>query len=498
LFSHRAIHPKLTTLTTFHQITLRCLSILSTFVFFGQLYAQDSISSNSSFAVPSKFFTQVNKSSSQLQQKLDRKTAKALSSFEKKEKKINVKLVRIDSLAAKNIFADADKRYAELKNKLSNTDKITQYIPHLDSLSTSLKFLEQSNGLLSNAGDAKAKLEKSLASVRELETKFQQAEDLRKFLKERKEYLKQQLEKFGFAKQLKKMNKQVYYYSEQLKEYKATLHDPKKIEKKVLDLLSKTKLFKDFMRRNSMLASLFRMPGADITDPAYQASLAGLQTRSQVNGLIQQQVASGGPNAQAQFQQNLQQAQSKLNELKSKMLKYGNGSSDDEMPDFKPNGQKTRSFLQRLEYGTNMQTQRSNNLFPVTSDLGLSVGYKMNDKSIIGIGAAYKLGWGHNFRSIRLTQEGAGLRSFVDWKIKGSFWISGGYEMNYKTAFNSIDQLKTLNAWQQSGLLGVSKKVSLKTKFFKNTKLQLLWDFLSYRQVPRTQPIVFRVGYSLK
>jgi hypothetical protein len=122
----------------------------------------------------------------------------------------------------------------------------------------------------------------------------------------------------------------------------------------------------------------------------------------------------------------------------------------------------------------------------------------MNDKSIIGIGAAYKLGWGHNFRSIRLTQEGAGLRSFVDWKIKGSFWISGGYEMNYKTAFNSIDQLKTLNAWQQSGLLGVSKKVSLKTKFFKNTKLQLLWDFLSYRQVPRTQPIVFRVGYSLK
>jgi hypothetical protein len=36
----------------------------------------------------------------------------------------------------------------------------------------------------------------------------------------------------------------------------------------------------------------------------------------------------------------------------------------------------------------------------------------------------------------------------------------------------------------------------MKTKVFKNTKLQFLWDFLSYYQVPAAQPFVFRLGYS--
>ncbi|MBL0267857.1 MAG: hypothetical protein IPP99_04060 [Chitinophagaceae bacterium] len=127
------------------------------------------------------------------------------------------------------------------------------------------------------------------------------------------------------------------------------------------------------------------------------------------------------------MQQNLQAAQSQLNDLKSKILKAGGGSSDAEMPEgFKPNNQKTKSFLQRLEYGANVQTQRATNYFPVTSDLGLSLGYKLNDKSVIGIGASYKLGLGRGWNNISVSHQGVGIRSYVDWKIKGSFWISGG------------------------------------------------------------------------
>jgi hypothetical protein len=257
------------------------------------------------------------------------------------------------------------------------------------------------------------------------------------------------------------------------------------------------------MRKNSMLASLFRLPG---DDPSFGGGLAGLQTRTQVNNLIQQQIASGGPNAQQQFQQNMQQAQSQINQLKNKISQSGGGSSDDIMPEgFKPNGQKTKSFLERLEFGTNTQSQKATNFFPVTSDIGLTLGYKLNDKSILGIGASYKLGWGRGWNHIKFTSEGVGLRSFIDWKIPspfggagGDLWISGGYEQNYKTAFNNIYQLRDLNAWQQSGLLGLSKVISVRSKFFKKTKLQLLWDFLSYRQVPITQPVVFRIGYSFK
>ena len=169
------------------------------------------------------------------------------------------------------------------------------------------------------------------------------------------------------------------------------------------------------------------------------------------------------------------------------------------MPEgFKPNEQKTKSFLQRLEYGTNLQTVKASSFFPTTTDVGLSVGYKLNDKSVIGIGGSYKLGLGRGWDAIKFSSEGMGLRSYIDWKIKGSFWISGGYDMNYHTAFSNFDQLKDRNAWQRSGLLGLSKMVSVKSKFFKKTKAQLLWDFLSQQQVPRTQAVIFRINYNFK
>ncbi len=65
-----------------------------------------------------------------------------------------------------------------------------------------------------------------------------------------------------------------------------------------------------------------------------------------------------------------------------------------------------------------------------------------------------------------------------------------------KLASRSHQQINNLDDWQQSGLVGVSKIVSLKSKMFKKTKLQLLWDFLSYQQVPRTQALKFRLRYA--
>jgi len=196
------------------------------------------------------------------------------------------------------------------------------------------------------------------------------------------------------------------------------------------------------------------------------------------------------------MQQNIQSAQAQLNQLKQKISNLGQNGADLDMPDFKPNSQRTKGFWQRIELGANMQSTRSNSFFPVTSDIGLSAGYKINDKSIAGIGLAYKLGWGQSIRNIKLTHEGIGLRSFLDWKIKGSLYASGGFEYNYQQPFASVQSLYKADSWQQSGLIGVSKIISVNSKFFKKTKVQLLWDFLSYNQLPRTQPLKFRVGYS--
>jgi hypothetical protein len=166
------------------------------------------------------------------------------------------------------------------------------------------------------------------------------------------------------------------------------------------------------------------------------------------------------------------------------------------MPDFKPNNQKTKTFWGRLEYGANFQTTRNNYLFPTVSDLGLSAGYKLTNSSIIGIGASYKLGWGNGIQHIALSSQGVGLRSFIDIKIKGSFSATGGFEYNYTTPFSSLQQINHLTYWTRSGLVGISRTVSVKSRVFKKTKLQLLWDFLSYQQIPKTQPIIFRIGYN--
>jgi len=109
------------------------------------------------------------------------------------------------------------------------------------------------------------------------------------------------------------------------------------------------------------------------------------------------------------------------------------------------------------------------------------------------------MGWGKDIQHINLSSQGIGFRSFVDINLKGSFFVSGGFEYNYQPMIGSYSPSAgggRGEAWQQSGLLGISKVVSLKTKFFKKTKLQVLWDMLSYEQVPQTQPIKFRVGYS--
>lgn len=401
------------------------------------------------------------------------------------------KLARVDSLKAKAIFSGVEEKYAALETapqRLSQYSSV--YSGHLDSLTTSLNFLK-SEGL------SKPELQSSLAQFSSLQAKLNQTEAVKKFLAERKRLLKENLEKLGMLKELKGFSRQAYYYSAQLKEVKALWEDPSKLEKRLLEWAVKSEKFNDFFRQNSQLASLFALPGGNTST----ASLQGLQTRASVQQALTARFGSG-PGLQGMLQQNMQAAQEELNELKNKLFRYGsgsvgNGSSEIDVPEgFTVNGQKTKTFLKRLEYGLNIQSQKSRSYFPVTTDVGLSLGYKLNDKSSVGLGASYKIGWGRGWNHLRMTGEGVGLRSYLDYKLKGSLYLSGGYEQNYRMAFHSIDPLKDYSAWQASGLIGLSKKYKVSKKV--KGDIKLLWDFLSYRQVPRTQAVLFRVGYSLK
>jgi hypothetical protein len=306
--------------------------------------------------------------------------------------------------------------------------------------------------------------------------------------------IQQSLQYLGQSKYLQKINKEAYYYVETIKNYKAIFSDKKKAEQTAFTLLNKIPAFTKFVQQNSMLASLFGSPLSNGSGSI--ASLAGLQTRADVQALIQNQIAAGGPNAAQQIQQNIHQAQAELSKLKDKLLNTSKVTSGEGMPDFTPKTQKTKTFKQRLEFGSNLQNTQSSGYLPSGLTIGLSVGYKLNDKSIIGIGTSYKMGISTQ-QGVNLSHQAIGLRSFLDWKLKKQFFITGGYEMNYNTQFKNIAQLQQYNAWQSSALAGITKKINIKTKWFKGTSLQLLYDFLYLQSVPvRQSPVVFRVGYN--
>ena len=471
-------------------IFLLLLNMLYSYCCLGQ-GLPDSVSPSAA-KITQAYINTIDSKSAYLSEKVDKQTEKYLAKLEKQEQRLKNKLSKLDSNAAKKIFADAKGKYDNIQQKLHDKSgsliKSTgRYLPWLDSAGTSLKFLEGKNPLVSQLNGNAGKVNSALAKVKELENQFKQAESVKDFIRQRKEYLSQQLKNYNLGNELKKYNQTAYYYTQQINDYKAIMDDPEKAERKAMELLRRIPAFEKFMKENGALAGLFNVP------EDYAASMAGLQTRDQVQAAIQGRMGMMGPNAQNDVQQNLSAVQGELSKLRNRFPSSG---STEDMPDFKPKEQKTKTFLKRLEYGTNIQTVKSNFYYPSTTDLALSVGYKLGQKNIVGIGASYKMGWGKDIRHIELSAEGIGIRSFVDLRIKGSFFASGGFEYNYQQPFYSLQQIYSLHSWQQSGLVGISKIVSLKTKFFKKTKLQVLWDMLSYQQTPQTQAIKFRVGYS--
>lgn len=447
----------------------------------------------SSKKILSNYPDKISAKANQIEKKLDRKTEKLLAQMQKQEIRMKKKLSGIDSLKAAKVFGSTELQYKQLEQRLNQkTSELKNYIPSLDTLSSSIKFLQQNPHLISSSKEAQKKLENALGNIKDLESQFQKAEEIKKFLKERRQYLKEQLGHLGFAKEFKKLNKQAYYYGQQVNEYKAILKDRKRIEKKTMEVLTKTTLFKKFMQKNGQLAGLFRLPGNE-SSLTNGAGAIGLQSRAQIQSALQNQSGMASMNPQQRVQQGLGQARGQLDQMKQKVQQFGGNSSDVELPDFQPNSQKTKSFIRKFEVSANVQSAKHNNLFPVTSDIGLSLEFKPSDKLITGIGAAYRMGWGSGFKNIHITHQGIGIRSFVEFKAKGKLFISGGYEQNYFAVIKTIEQLKDQKAWKSSALLGLSKKYKVGKK--KNGEMKLLYDFFSTRKAPRTQPLLFRVGF---
>lgn len=464
--------------------------------------AQVSVNDNDSLLtqISSHYLDRVAKQTSSLTEKVDKKSVKLLRKLKRREERLQAILLRVDSISAKSFFEIAQDKYDQLSGSLrqkatGGAQQMTgEYLPYFDSLKGSLSFLNKNKSLLPSLKSEK--LNRAFGEVQQLQDKLGKADAIKEFIRDRKQQIQEMLNRYtnlpkSAIKVLGKYKADAFYYAAQIRDYKETFRDPDKLQRTTLAILNRIPAFQQFMKEHSELGSLFNLPA----NYSSALALSGLQTRDQVQQAISSQLG-GGANISQIVSQQVQGAQSQLGQFKQKLNILGAGSGDIDMPDFKPNDQRTKSFLQRLEFGTNMQSTKSNYFWPMTTDLALTVGYKLNDKNSIGIGASYKMGWGKDIKHIAFTSEGIGLRSYLDINIKKSFYASGGFEYNYQKAFKKVQQLYTLNDWKKSGLLGITKIVSVKSNVFKKTKLQLLWDFLSYQQRPRTEPFKFRVGYN--
>lgn len=480
---------------------LKRLSVLTTIIlcFQQNVFSQDEGAVYSQvLGIPNKLLQKINSKTDDMSDRITKQTKRYLSRMAREEKKLKSKLAKKDSTAAKYLFDDAEQQYLQWQTGIKNesvkfNSASNKYIPHLDTLQTALRLLNINKDLLSKIPLRDDKLKEAISSMNVLQARFNKAEEVKNFLKHRRQFLQEQLDRFGMVKELQKYKKQVYYYQTQIDEYKKIVNDPSVLQIKAMELLTRTPLFRDFFSKHFQLAGMFSLPGNSTA--ATTASFTGLQTRDAVQQVLTQRFGSG-VNVQQMVLQQAQGSHSPLMQLKDKINQWGGSSSDMEMPDFRPNNQKTRLLKNRLEFGMNLQTVKSNRFFPSTSDIGLSLGYKLNDKSTVGIGGSYKMGWGKDIRHISISHQGVGVRSFVDYKIKGNFWLSGGGEFNYRIKLNRFEVLQDYSAWQRSALLGVSKKYKVSNKLKGNA--QVMYDFLWREQVPRTQPVIFRVGYNLK
>jgi len=465
---------------------------------------------------PSRLFGKIHSQSTSLNQQVTRQTQQYLAKMARNEQRMQQKLASVDSNAAKSLFAGSQQQYTALSTQI-RTDtgrrKVIlngQYQPNADTLQGALAFLQLHPQLLSGAGGgamasatgitnaAQARLQSAASQFQGVQAKLQDADIVKAYMAQRQQMIGQYLAAHPslesvLGKQYSAMNQRVYYYSQQVQQYKAMLNDPGAMAQKALAVLGQVPTFQAFMANHSQLGSLFHLPG----NYSSLQNVSGLQSKEQVSNIVKGQISSTNTGGAAALQSNLQSAQSQLDGYKAKLSSLGAGNGDAQMPDFKPNDQKTKSFFGRLQYSFNFQTTHNSYYYPSLLSLGLGLGYKITSSNVVGIGLAYTAGTGNGIQHIALTSNGLGLRSYLNIKIKGSLSATGGFEYNYTTPFTSYQQLRQIQYWQKSGLIGIMKTISTKSKVLKQTTLSLLWDCLSYYQKPPTSPFLLRMGYTL-
>jgi hypothetical protein len=150
---------------------------------------------------PNSFLNKVQNKYANLEDRLTKQTEKYLMRLAKREKRLKKKLARIDSAAAEQTFGNIDAQYNKMlvavrADSLPLKKGSGTYIPMIDSVKTSLAFLNKNNSLLDPGKEVTGKLKESVSQVNQLQSRLQQSEQVKAFIQQRKQQIKSSLSKF--------------------------------------------------------------------------------------------------------------------------------------------------------------------------------------------------------------------------------------------------------------------------------------------------------------
>ena len=464
------------------------------------VYGQDTIPlSNTRIE---KFARQTEAKAKTLQKRITRRSDKTIGKLIRQEKQLGTKLSKVDSIANSSFTYSIDslKSFRKLlKNKKlklpDQYNKLTQYTPMLDSAKCLLKYFGVNNLSSEIQGSVSHGIQNSLQELTNLEKALQYTGQLEQYIHNRKAELSSIFSKYdGLVEYngiLKKWGKQYYYYTETIKNYKTLFNDRSRAQAEVLKLANKFPAFQDFMQQYGELSAVFNNNSSQ--------DLSGLQTRAEVNGLINGQMTSFGAKGKELVSQKIEETKELLSDALGKCPVISEASS---VPDFKPNNQKTKTLLQRIEFGIDMQINRKTQKLPTSASMGFNVGYKLTDKASFGAGVSTNLNIGSNWKHPDPNAEQLCFRSFAEYNIAKEFYLRGGWERQFTQTISNIDYLNQNGFYRESALLGISRKLSLpgKMPFMKkpmNGRVILMYDFLHNRHLPETPAIIFRIGYNI-
>ncbi len=230
------------------------------------ILAQDTLALSGSAAAKAnklqcQYIAALRDKSEQFSKDIEKSTNQYLDRLQKVEAKLQRRVAKVNPSEADNIFSNSASKYQQLKsdvkNRAARLERSTGiYLPWNDTAVSSLKYLA-TNPLTAKLPINSSQLKDALSKVKNLEAQFKQAENIKAFITQHKEYLKQRLANFDVGSDLKRYNSTAYYYSQQLKDYQESLKDETRAEQKVLSLLRRIPAFSDFMQKYGGLAGLF-------------------------------------------------------------------------------------------------------------------------------------------------------------------------------------------------------------------------------------------------